>query len=296
MAMAHAASSPATAQNGELRHLWLELARKCNLQCVHCYASAGPTLPLLEGLTTHDWIRLLHEARSEGCKSVQFIGGEPLLHPALEALLQTAHRLGYESIEVFTNGTLLSPKWLSLFSELGVKVAFSFYHARPEAHDAITGVRGSHHRTLKAIDRAVEAGIPVRVGIVRINQTDEEVEELREFLKARGVRNIGVDRARRVGRADSDGSYKEPLRQLEELCGACHNGNLCVTATGEAYPCIMARAWPVGNVREGLRNVLHGQALLRFRTLQRQLLSSNLRHIRPQSCKPDVDPIGCLPG
>jgi radical SAM protein with 4Fe4S-binding SPASM domain len=240
----------------------------------------------LQGLKTPYWVEVLREAQGEGCKSIQFIGGEPLLHPGLEVLLQTAWSLRYENIEIFTNGTCLTSKWLALFTELQVKVAFSFYHTSPEAHDEITGVKGSYFRTLKSIDLALEAGLPVRVGIIQITQTHEEVEQVKEFLKARGVSNVGVDRMRRVGRADKDGTHATPFNQLEELCGACHNGNLCVTATGEVYPCIMARSWPVGNIlRDSLHHVIHGQQLAKFRYLQREFLAN-----RPAaSCNPDDD-------
>lgn len=284
------------AQEGALHHLWLELTRRCNLQCVHCYASAGPYLPLLEGLTATHWVGVLRNARNEGCKSVQFIGGEPLLHPNLEYLLRTARSLGYENIEVFTNGARTTPHWVELFAELHVKLAFSFYDLNPEAHDAITGVKGSYFRTLRAIDLALAAGLQVRVGIIQITQTDDDIQRLKEFLKARGVSNVGVDRMRRIGRADNNAAHAEPFKQLEELCGACHDGKLCVTATGEAYPCIMAREWSVGNIlRDGWSNVVHGQQLTNFRQLQRQFLADRVTaSCKPDDCNPYCNP-NCNP-
>jgi radical SAM protein with 4Fe4S-binding SPASM domain len=103
------------------------------------------------------------------------------------------------------------------------------------------------------------------------------------FLKSRGVVYIGVDRMRKVGRADNNGSYQDPEAQMQELCGACHNGNLCVTATGTCYPCIMARSWPVGDIRNGLSGVVHGEALSTFRKKQRAFLGG-----RMSDCKPNL--------
>jgi pyruvate-formate lyase-activating enzyme len=262
---------------------------------VHCYASAGPYVPLFEGLSTADWLTLLREAHTEGCESVSFIGGEPLLHPELEHLLRTARSLGYNEIEVFTNGTRLTPKWLTLFDELKVKLAFSFYATEPQGHNAITGVGGSYQRTLRGIDLALSAGLRVRVGVIRVTQTDEEVEHVINFLKARGVSTVGVDRVRAIGRADEADSHTAPSKQLAELCGACHDGKLCVTATGEAYPCIMARAWPVGNIRDGLQGVLRGQYLTRFRQRQREFLANSpTASCNPDDCNPYCNP-NCKP-
>jgi MoaA/NifB/PqqE/SkfB family radical SAM enzyme len=70
-----------------LNMLWLELTPRCSLQCVHCYADSGPDRPLYSGLGRDDWAKALRQASDLGCKRVQFIGGEPTLHPALSDLV-----------------------------------------------------------------------------------------------------------------------------------------------------------------------------------------------------------------
>src|SRR5687767_1018146 len=84
-----------------LNFLWLEITRRCNLTCAHCYVDSGPGLPLTEGMQFDDWCRVMDEARAEGCRRVQFIGGEPTLHPDLPALLGHAARAGFSQCEVF---------------------------------------------------------------------------------------------------------------------------------------------------------------------------------------------------
>ncbi|MGW5675160.1 radical SAM protein [Streptomyces sp. NPDC003860] len=60
--------------------LWLDLTRKCQLNCGHCYNGSGP-----EGahgtLAREDWITIVNEAAERGIARVQLIGGEPTLHP-----------------------------------------------------------------------------------------------------------------------------------------------------------------------------------------------------------------------
>ncbi|MEV0285643.1 radical SAM protein [Kribbella sp. NPDC050820] len=70
--------------------VWLEITEKCRLQCVHCYAESGPagSHGVMEPA---DWIRVIDETAELGVGMVQFIGGEPTLHPALPQLL--AHAL-----------------------------------------------------------------------------------------------------------------------------------------------------------------------------------------------------------
>ncbi len=54
--------------------------------------------------------------------------------------------------------------------------------------------------------------------------------------------------------------------QMSELCGHCWSARLCVAPDGEAYPCVMARQWPVGNVRDTtLAGIVRSVALREIR-------------------------------
>src|SRR5687767_9735901 len=90
-----------------LDFLWLEITLRCNLRCTHCYAESGPGNALSYGADAADWRKTMTQAFHAGCRQVQFIGGEPTLHPSLAELITDARNLGYEFVEVFTNGTRL---------------------------------------------------------------------------------------------------------------------------------------------------------------------------------------------
>ena len=71
--------------------LWLEITGKCQLECVHCYAGSSPRGTHGE-MVFDDWKRVISEAADAGVQHVQFIGGEPTLHPHLDELVD--HALG----------------------------------------------------------------------------------------------------------------------------------------------------------------------------------------------------------
>ena len=81
--------------------LWLEVTGRCNLRCVHCYSASGP-----EGdhgtMSGADWRRTIEEAAALGAERVQFIGGEPTLHPDLASLVRHALSCGL-GVEVYSN-------------------------------------------------------------------------------------------------------------------------------------------------------------------------------------------------
>lgn len=256
-----------------LDFLWVELTSKCNLQCVHCYAESGPHMPLLMTMRYQDWQNLLSDAYTRGCRQVQFIGGEPLLHPNLHELIRDARHIGYEFIEVFTNGTMLNDSWFTLFREFDVNVAFSFYSADPTTHDAITHRKGSSEKTLLAIKRALNSELGIRVGVVIMPDNHEHLDRTLELLKSIGVTNIGVDRIRGIGRAEAISSNAS---QYNELCGACWKGKLCVSADGKVFPCVFSKFRPVGHINDGIDNILAGADLLEFRTRMYQSVSKFL--------------------
>jgi MoaA/NifB/PqqE/SkfB family radical SAM enzyme len=246
-----------------LSFLWLEITRHCNLTCVHCYAASSPRLPLIERMQYADWCRVLDEARTIGCRRVQFIGGEPTLHPDLPTLLEHAARLGFSHREVFTNGTLLREDLVETFKRLKVIVQFSLYSSDPAVHDQITGQPGSFDRTVEGVRRLVRRRVRLAAGIILAPQNAAHVNETKRFLRKLGVRIIETDRVRGVGRGQMLVPGVEPVN---ELCGYCWSGKLCIDARGDAHPCVFSRNTPVGNFLEtGLTDIVRGTKLQNFR-------------------------------
>ncbi len=266
-----------------LQQLWLELTDRCNLRCVHCYADASPRAPAQE-LNVARWESVLDEAASLGAWWVQLIGGEPLLagKERLFAVIARARALRFSVIEAFTNATLLDDACAGFFRENGVIVAISLYARRPEVHDRITRSSGSFQRTMGAIERLRQSGIPFRVGIVVMAQNARyEAETVewagREFGKA----SVSCDVARCTpgGRASpfpllTLELWSRRLRSRPEFPRVsresfarnvsghpCLNGKLCIQADGQAFPCVMDRSRPLGNVVESsLEAIVSGAA------------------------------------
>jgi organic radical activating enzyme len=278
-----------------LKFLWLELTGKCNLRCLHCYADSGPERQLHEYMTSQDWEDVLSQAASLGCRSVQFIGGEPTMYPALGMLIERARALGFERIEVYTNGTMFKPLLTEVFLRYKVDLAFSVYAAHAQTHDLVTNRIGSFDRTLAAIQWALASSLSVRVGIIEMDANAGQSEHTRGMLRAMGVKHIGIDRVRGVGRGAKDHSHAS---QFRELCGACARGRLAVTATGEIFPCVFSRFWPVGHATQGLSTVVEGVPLRTFQQEMRATQSSPRSQggIADNRCPPgQPEPPDCLP-
>lgn len=129
----------------DLRFVWLGITGRCQLQCAHCYAESGPS-GTHGKLRTADWLRVIDQAVGLGVKAVQFIGGEPTLHPDLVKLVGHVLNRGLQ-VEVFSNLVQVRPALWELFSTPGVSLATSYYSDDPNQHEKITGRQGSHTKT-----------------------------------------------------------------------------------------------------------------------------------------------------
>ncbi|HLA37100.1 MAG TPA: radical SAM protein, partial [Candidatus Brocadiales bacterium] len=81
--------------------VWIELTRKCNLRCRHCYVGAGE--PLEGELSTEELCLLLEDLKGMKALSLVITGGEPTLHKDFAHILRYACELGFV-IGVATNG------------------------------------------------------------------------------------------------------------------------------------------------------------------------------------------------
>lgn len=229
-----------------LRMLWLKVTSRCNLRCVHCYADAGPTSGLSDALTTHDFLDIITAAGDAGCRSIQFSGGEPTLFHELDKLIAHAQECAYDAVEVYTNATHLSASLITCFIKHQTSIAVSLYADDPTIHDRMTQHPGSHAATIASIRGVVASGLRVRVGIILSDDNAHRERETIAFAHALGVSEVGVDHVRGIGRGAAL-LNKEP--SLQELCGACWRGSVCVFPDGMVAPCIMSRPWAVGSVR-----------------------------------------------
>ena len=231
-----------------------------------------------------------------GCRQLQFIGGEPTLNKSLPRLIAQADELGYELVEVYSNLVSLSDSLVTVFRLHRVSVATSVYANTPELHDLITQTSGSHKRTIFNIERLLKSGVPVRVGVIAMDQNKDALEATFEFLRKLGVANMGLDHVRSFGRAGAQKSCT-----MGNLCGNCANNILAIGPDGIVAPCIMSKEWSVGSVlKTPLREIAASQGLADTRYRIAEATASKAGGPNPchpdATCNPNCSPsYNCIP-
>lgn len=269
-----------------LKFVWLEITGKCQLECVHCYAESGPK-GSHGAMTTADWFQVIDECSGLGVQMVQFIGGEPTLHPDLPRLVEHALAFGLE-VEVFSNLVHVSARMWDTFTRPGVRLACSWYSTDPKQHLLITK-RNTHARTKANITKAIVHGIPLRAGIIGMLD-DQNVKAATAELEALGVADVGVDHLRQVGRGIRDRDAT-----VAELCGNCGDGILAIGPDGAVWPCVFTRWMPVGNVQDSsIAEVLAGNTLAERTAELQDAFGAHPSGCNP-NCNPTCEPNRCSP-
>jgi radical SAM protein with 4Fe4S-binding SPASM domain len=205
----------------DLSLLAINLTRRCNLECGHCYLDART---LRQGdddeLTTEEVQVLLDDVASlDHGTMVVLTGGEPLVRKDLEALIRHGRALGLPMV-VGSNAMMLSERRVQSLKDAGVLgLGISLDSLDPERHDRFRGKPGAWARTMAGIERCRRNRIDFQL---HFSVTDENASELRamaEFARSCGARALNVFFLVCVGRAQSmvtlaGESYEALLRDL----------------------------------------------------------------------------------
>jgi radical SAM protein with 4Fe4S-binding SPASM domain len=292
-----------------LKFIWLEITTSgCNQKCIHCYAESLPkaarnggadgrsnrgtgemssSINSIGGMRYSDWIKVIEEASELGCQACQLIGGEPLLYQGEDGqtafdLAEHARGLGYKTVEIFTNGTLLTAGKIKRIKKMGAKVAISLYSDDPQVHDRITQTPGSHAKTVVALKRLRDEGVQTRLETVVMKENQETIESTMAYRNRLGFRGKSPDPIRPSGRGNDlthqpDDFYlirygyklspvfkASPAKVKDYQSGhPCLRGKIVITESGDILPCIFSRDQVIGNYLDcrNLSEVISHQAL-----------------------------------
>jgi len=249
--------------------LHLELTTACNLRCLHCYneSSIDQFSKKNNQVSLSKWKSAIKDAYEMNCRRIQFIGGEPFLKRKLMfELINYAKHLGYPSIEVSSNGTLITNADFEYLKNIGVGLAFSFYSVDYQAHDLITTQKGSWNKTLNTIRNAVKMGIPLRVSVVAMKQNEKDIKRTVDFLKSIGIQNVKSTAIEPSGRGCNTNLITTDILS-KQVFGRpyfakinknifwrnktghnCFMEQMCIGSDGSVYPCLAEREISYGNI------------------------------------------------
>lgn len=274
-----------------------ELTERCPLRCVHCYIPLGKRRGKKKGgeLSTAGVVSVLNQLRDLGCMFLVFSGGEAFLRPDIVILCESARSMNFD-LRLFTNGVNMSEPHIKALSEMGVSGVEVSMYGPASVHDRITGVAGSHRRTVSGIELLLKYNVDVVVKSPVMNLNFKHYPWVISFCRRHGIPykfDPVVVPANDGGREPL--SYRLDKEQLESIFSdrrllpdnsgtedhvitgntgltnplACSAGRnfVGISSDGTIYPCIQYRVM-LGNVRESkLKDVWFSETAVRLRNI-----------------------------
>ena len=240
---------------------WIEITTQCNMKCLHCYNESD--IHCSQFMAQEEYQLVVDNLVSLQVPHIQLIGGEPFVdRTALKQMLDYVDGK-FESVEVFTNGTLVTDDWFPYLAEHDIHVALSVYSYKPEIHDFVTKNEGSWNRTNRTIAKLKEYGIKYRVcnvlmkGIeLGVPNTDlYELSKDNDIVRMSGRASFSLltDELIRKRLITQERFFRPINKKFSALMVSGHNcfsSKLYIAANLDVFPCVMERRIKHCNIKE----------------------------------------------
>lgn len=174
-------------RNGRvIDYLRVSLTDRCNLRCIYCMPESGICKKTHDEIMRFEDVEKIIEICSElGVKKVRFTGGEPLILPNIENLINTVSKINnINDISITTNGILLFERANELKKAGLRRVNISLDTLDFEKFKYITR-GGNLNNVLDAINLCIKLKLtPVKINVVLLKGiNDNEILEFIELSK-----------------------------------------------------------------------------------------------------------------
>ena len=130
-------------------------------------------------------------------------GGEPTIHPRLVEFIKYGRKLGYEKIQIVSNGRMLGySRFTKALKKAGLdETTFSIHGHTRELHEGHTRVPGSFSQIVSGIRNALKEGFIVNTDTVITKMNYSQLPDIINFVHRLGVTEMNLMSMVPVGNA-----------------------------------------------------------------------------------------------
>ncbi|KPJ65973.1 MAG: hypothetical protein AMJ43_09495 [Coxiella sp. DG_40] len=272
-----------------LVNAYLHVTYSCNLKCTHCYALSGPDKS--QFMTIDKIIQLVYEASEVGFRKVVITGGEPIVHPKRDILLDalSALREQVKPTQIALRTNLAYPLTANLIKRLASSTDQIVVSLDGDeiSHDARRGL-GSYSLTVANLRKIIAKYSMIDLKITAVLNSEQidgiegnSVRALGEELDLPVCFKLvlplgrGCNQVLKPTFCSSQDNSNEDIVYSERPIATCGLGmNLYIEPGGTCYPCfaLMGVQYSLGNVfTNGLKNILKNNDAYRSITVDSNL-------------------------
>jgi len=201
-----------------LVNLYFYLTEGCNLRCRHCWLAPkylGPSKPV-PALDVDLFRDIIAQAKPLGLGTVKLTGGEPLLHPRIDEILDVIIEEDLR-LTVETNGVLCTPALAAkMKSAKRPFVSVSVDGADAETHEWVRGVKGSFDEAVEGIRNLAAAGFRPQVIMSVMRRNQDQLEDVVRRAEEWGAGSVKFNLVQPTARGEKMHEKDETL-SVEEL-------------------------------------------------------------------------------
>ena len=194
--------------------------RRCNLNCIHCYADAASATNDGE-MDNEEGKALIRQLAEFKVPVLLFSGGEPLVRKDFLELARyaTDKCLG---VVVSTNGTLITPEIAREMKGIGFREVGISVDGIGDQNDKFRGKPGAYEAALQGIRNCIAEGqrVSLRMTITRSNKN--EVPSILDLVEREGIDRVCFYHLAYAGRGNDlrniDLSHEETREVVDLIC------------------------------------------------------------------------------
>jgi len=201
-----------------LSYLFLEITRKCNLNCLHCGSDCKHELNVAE-LTTDSWIKIIENIKENFSTDLTFIitGGEPLLHPDLDIITDAIKKAGMKWGMV-TNGLLLDKKKINNLLENKINGITLSLDGIESTHNKLRNNKNSYSKTISALKLIGESPIKFKDVVTCVYPDNlNQLDNIAKTLIENGISEWRLFRIFPSGRAKDNNELLLSFNQTQQM-------------------------------------------------------------------------------
>lgn len=151
----------------------------CNENCIYCFRD------LIErAVSLKNNLIILKKLQAIGTETITFAGGEPLLYPEIDILMNECQDLGI-TVNLITNGSVLNESNLDKYLSCVTKLTFSIDSPNSYVNE-LSGRGSNHYEHIKSLLPHIKERYPDIILEVNTVVTSESAEEVDFMFEALG--------------------------------------------------------------------------------------------------------------
>lgn len=195
--------------------LLAELTHRCPLACAYCANPVELDKQQNEKPTLF-WKKIIDQAAELEILHLHFSGGEPLLRPDLEILIQYANKHGLYT-NLITSGLPCAEDRLKKLSEAGLDhIQLSFQDVESESADELSGVSHTLKRKLQTAEWIKKAGFPLTLNFVLHQGNLSRIPQMLDLSKKLGAGRVELANVQYHGWANLNQKRLLPSKEQVE--------------------------------------------------------------------------------